>query len=277
MRPPQPPSGPMGRELKPERLQISQREGEFSTEVFTAGSGEPLLYLHGIVGQTGWAPFLDDLAKSYSVYAPLLPGYGESQGLEHIDDVIDLSMHCLDLMDVLGLQQAHVVGHALGGMVAAEMAALSQYYVKRLVLIAPTGLWLDDAPTTDYMAMPPEELDRILWADPTSSTAQEALALPDSQESRVELALERIKELTTATKFLWPIPDKGLKKRMYRIKSPTLIIWGDQDRLIPVIYAKEFQRKIRQSRVEVLPQCGHLPMREQRQAFVKLVEEFLTN
>ena len=272
---PQSPSGPIGSELKPERLQIPQRDGKFSTEIFKAGRGEPLFYLHGIVGQTGWAPFLDDLAKSYCVYAPLLPGYGESQGLEVVDDVLDLTLHCLELMDVLGIQQADVVGHALGGMVAAEMAALSHHYVKRLVLVAPTGLWRDDAPATDYMAMPSEELDKILWADPNSPIAQEALALPDSQESRVELALNRIKELTTATKFLWPIPDKGLKRRLYRIKSPTLIVWGNEDRMIPVIYAQEFQRQIRHSRVEVLPQCGHMPMVEQRQAFVKLVEDFL--
>ena len=268
-------SNSRGSEVNPERLQVPQREGRLSTEVFHAGDGEPLLYLHGIVGQKGWAPFLDDLAKSYSVYAPLLPGYGKSEGLEVVDDVIDLTLYYLELMDTLGLHQAHVVGHALGGMVAAEMAALSHHYVKRLVLVSPVGLWRDDAPAADYMAMPSEELDRMLWADPNSPPAREALAPPDDQEARVEIALDRIKELTASTKFLWPIPDKGLIKRLYRIKSPTMIVWGSEDRMIPALYAQEFQRNIRDSRVELLSDCGHLPMMEQRQALVKLVADFL--
>ena len=231
--------------MAPERLEVSQQDGRIRTEVFRAGQGEPLLYLHGIVALKGWAPFLDQLSESFTVYAPLLPGYGESRGLEHLDDVIDLTLYCFELLDSLGVQQAHVAGHSLGGMVAAEMAALDHHYVRKLVLVSPMGLWRDDAPATDYLAMSAEDLDMLMWADPNSSPAREAMVAPDSQEARVEVAMDRIKEITAATKFLWPIPDKGLRKRLYRIKSPTLIIWGDQDRIIPPAYAQDFSSHTR--------------------------------
>ena len=195
--------------------------GKFNTEVLHSGEGEPLLYLHGVVGHKGWAPFLDLLAGHFNVYAPTHPGYGESQGLDNLDDVLDLSLYYFELMDALGLRETHVIGHSLGGMVAAEMAALCSHKVKKLVLVAATGLWRDDAPPLDFLAISPEELEMALWADPSSGTAREAMAEPDSEEARSARALDRVQDLAAAGKFLWPIPDKGLKRRLYRVKSPT--------------------------------------------------------
>ncbi|MCH7842479.1 MAG: alpha/beta fold hydrolase, partial [Chloroflexi bacterium] len=106
----------------PETLNISLRGGDFEAEVLKDGSGPPLLYLHGAVGQKGWAPFLDALAKKFTVYAPYLPGYSKSNGLEKLDDVTDLTLYQFELLDALGVSKAHVVGHCLGGMIAAEMA-----------------------------------------------------------------------------------------------------------------------------------------------------------
>ena len=261
--------------MQPERLQISLLEGKFTTEVLRAGHGEPLLYLHGIVGHKGWAPFLDRLSEHFEVYAPFHPGYNGSQGLEHVDSVLDLTLYYLELVDSLGLRSAHLVGHSLGAMLAAEMAALCHHYVKKLVLVAAVGLWRDDAPVTDFLAMTPQELDSLCWADPDSDMAKKAMAQPDDQEERAALALDRIQDLTAAGKFLWPIPDKGLKKRLYRIKSPTLILWGERDRIIPAVYADEFSRHIANSRREVLPQAGHLLMLEEADEFARLVSDFL--
>ena len=261
--------------MQPERLQLSLQEGKFNTPVLHAGKGDPLLYLHGSVGQKGWAPFLDRLSEHFSVYAPLHPGYGEAPGLEHVDDVLGLTLYYLDLLEALGLESANVVGHSLGGMVAAEMAALCRHCVKKLVLVSAVGLWRDDTPTTDFLAMTPQELDLALWADPNSDAAKEAAAQPDDQKAQRVLALDRIQDLTAAGKFMWPIPDKGLRKRLYRIKSPTLVLWGEQDKLIPPAYADEFSRHIPNSHAEVLPGWGHLPMIEQPEEFARLVVNFL--
>ena len=97
-------------------------------------------------------PYLDGLAERYRVFAPVHPGFGDSTGLEHIDDIIDLAIYYHDFMDELGLESAHVVGHSLGGMLAAEMAALDPRRVRKLVLCDPIGLWRDDAPVLDFFS-----------------------------------------------------------------------------------------------------------------------------
>ena len=125
--------------MPPETLNIDMRDGMYRAEVLRAGAGAPLVYLHGAAGHKGWAPFLDRLAGQFTVYAPYIPGYSNSTGLEYLEDVLDLTLYHLELMDALGLKSAHLAGHFLGGMIAAEMAALSPSCVDRLALIAPAG------------------------------------------------------------------------------------------------------------------------------------------
>jgi len=120
--------------------------GRFSIEMQVCGSGEPLLYLHGAGGLTGADPFLDQLGAGFKVFAPHFPGYGESTGGEFIDDVVDAGLFYHALMDELGISTAYVVGHSMGGMLAAELAALDVHRAKKLVLVAPAGFWLDEHP-----------------------------------------------------------------------------------------------------------------------------------
>ena len=146
----------------PDTIELSLRGGDFEATVLKDGSGPPLLYLHGAVGQKGWAPFLTALAQQFTVYAPFLPGYAKSTGLEHLDDVQDLTLYQFELLDALGVAKTHVVGHFLGGMIAAEMAALSPSYVDRLVLAAPAGTWRDEAPVADLLALTASDLQTQL-------------------------------------------------------------------------------------------------------------------
>ncbi|GIX48784.1 MAG: alpha/beta hydrolase [Candidatus Tectimicrobiota bacterium] len=255
---------------------VAVRDGMFNVKLRTAGSGDPLLYLHGAGGLRGWEPFLAELAKRFRVYAPAHPGFETSTGIEHLDDIIDLVVFYNDFLDTLGLASTHVVGHSLGGMLAAELAALSPHRVRKLVLVSAVGLWLDAHPVADFFAMTPEELARALWFNPDSEVARAMMALPEDEQAQLEAFLLRNQHLATAGKFLWPIPDKGLKKRIHRIKAPTLILWGQADGIVPPVYAQEFQRRIAGSQVVVMPHCGHLPMYEAPEAFVQLVSDFLS-
>ena len=117
----------------------------------------PILFLHG-AGGLFWDPFLDALAAGHRVIAPEHPGAGDSQGLEHVEDVWDLVLYYNELLDALGVARATLVGHSFGGMVAAEIAANNPERVDRLVLIAPIGLWLDEHPVPDISGIPPEPL-----------------------------------------------------------------------------------------------------------------------
>ena len=253
---------------------ISLRDGMFQAHLLQGGSGEPLLFLHG-AGGLHEGEYLDLLAQRFTVYAPWHPGFGASEGSEHIDDIIDLALYCHDLMDELGLESAHVVGHSMGGMLAAELAALCPHRVRRLVLANPVGLWRDDEPVLDFFTLSPEQLLPYTWHDPESEAAKIAYPVPETKEERVEQAYQRIQALATASKFLWPIPDRGLRRRIHRIQSPTLIIWGESDRLVPPSYAEDFRSQIKDARVTILPECGHQPMLEKRDEFVSLVAAFL--
>src|SRR5581483_10221431 len=134
------------------------RDGKWSVEMEVTGSGEPLLFIHGAGGLLGVDPFLEDLGRSFKVYAPHLPGYGESTGGELIDDVIDAALFYHQLMDDLRLDSAYIMGHSMGGMLAAELAALDVHRARKLVLVAPAGFWLEQHPIPDFFAADPKEL-----------------------------------------------------------------------------------------------------------------------
>ena len=259
----------------PETLTLKLLSGDFHVEVERDGQGPPLLYLHGAIGQKGWAPFLGRLAQHFTVYAPYLPGYGKSSGLDRLDDITDLTLYHFELLDALGISRAHIVGHFFGGMVAAEMAALSPSYVDKLVLAAPAGLWNDSEPVADLNSMSAEELQDNLWATPSSSMGFSPADLEANARLRQTLASDRMQDLAAAGKFTWPIPDRGLKRRAYRIKAPTLLIWGEQDRINPPSYADEFKHLISGSQISTLPNAGHLLMLERGDAFADAVTEFL--
>lgn len=250
-----------------ETLNLNMRGGDFGAVVATGGDGPPLLYLHGAVGQKGWAPFLDRLSQSFTVYAPYMPGYGESTGLEHLADLTDLTLYYLELLEVLGASRAHVVGHFLGGMIAAEMAAFSPPSIDRLALVSPAGVWRDEEPVADLLALNANELSDRLAATPEGTASLDGVS--------DELARDRMQDIAAAGKFLWPLPDKGLRRRAYRIKAPTLIMWGEQDRINPPSYAADFQGMISGSQTGTIANAGHLVMLEQPEAFADGISAFL--
>jgi pimeloyl-ACP methyl ester carboxylesterase len=169
-----------------------------------------------------------------------------------------------------------IVGHSLGGMFAAEIAAVCPQLVRRLVLVAPFGLWLNEAPIPDLFVMSPNQLQRAMWSDPESHASQEALSGSTNGKSGSAAIVARASNLSAAGKFLWPIPDRGLRKRLPLIKSPTLILAGAADGLVPPRYAEEFRALIPGARPPSSRAQG-MPMLEQPEEFHRLVDEFLAS
>lgn len=255
---------------------VSVRGGMFEAEVheFGDGGGTPALFLHGETGLVA-GPYLDAVAASRRVIAPRLPGYGDSTGLEHLDDIIDLVVHELDLLDALGLAQVDVIGHSLGGMVGAEIAAIAPHRVRRLVLASPLGLWRDDEPTFDFFAERAADIAAATWFDVESGAAKAATSMPAEHDAVVARVYETMQSLAAAAKFSWPIPDKGLRKRIHRITAPTLLLWGERDGIVPNVYAGEFQSLIAGSRMETIAASAHMPHVEQPEAWARAVTSFL--
>jgi pimeloyl-ACP methyl ester carboxylesterase len=241
--------------------------GPVRARVLVAGTGSPVLFLHGAGGLV-WDPLLEALAGRHTVHAVEHPGgAGSDEALAHLPGIWELVLFYDELLDRLGLDTVRVVGHSFGGMVAAELAANSPRRVSRLVLIAPFGFWREDHPVPDIAAIPPERLPELVLADPAGPLAA-ALSPPmDDPQARFEAAMR----MASILHFIWPIPDKGLGRRIHRVSAPTLLVWGARDGLVHPAYAEEFTSRLRDSRLEVVDGAGHLPQLEQPAAVRDLV------
>lgn len=261
---------------QPTERTLSWRDGLFDARVMEAGSGWPLVYLHGAEGpHAGWPEFLATLADGYRVIAPDLAGFGGSTGAEHLHDVHDLVIYGLDLLDALEVERPHLIGHDLGGMLGAEVAAVAGSRLGKLVLAAPLGLWDDREPVLDVFAVPRDEVAEVYWHDPSSPAATAVLAPPSTEDEARQSTLLRHQNLAAATRFLWPIPDRGLKRRLHRVTSETLLVWGEDDRVVPPSYAERFGRLMPNARSVIFPECGHFSMLERPAEFVEATRSML--
>jgi pimeloyl-ACP methyl ester carboxylesterase len=267
---------------------VETRGGRTKIRVYEGGSGEPLLFLHGAGGLLPDDPFLAALARRFRVSAPLLPGYEDSEGADSLRTMLDVTLWAFDVIEALGLERPRLVGHSMGGMIAAEMAAVCPHDVERLALIAPAGLWLESHPIPDLFALLPFELPALLFHDPGFGAKLMTGGLlmeggppgPDLDFARLlqrfedsaflqRYLLDNARRLGTAGKILFPIPERGLAERLYRVRAETLLLWGESDRLIPPVYAEAFQRLLPRARLVRVAEAGHMLPYERPDAVIE--------
>jgi len=235
------------------------------TAVFTAGEGAPIVVLHG----GGTAPGFDELlplAEHARLILPIHPGFGASGDAPGIDCLQDYVRHYLDLLDRLGLDDVSLVGASLGGYLACELAILQPRRLRRLGLMAPWGLRVPEHPTTDIFSVPPERLMEYLYADLTPFAG-----LPPPPP---EFLAERAREADSLARVMDRPYDPNLQKWLHRVTSPTLILWGEADRLIPVEQAPTWAGLIPGSEVLTFPGVAHLLFNESPAA-VDATAEFI--
>jgi pimeloyl-ACP methyl ester carboxylesterase len=246
-------------------------ENQITAHVKVAGQGQPLVFLHSGYGLV-WHDFLDQLARNFTVYAPEHPGTseGDPDAIKPLDDFWDLVLYYYELFDKLGLDSPAVAGHSFGGMVAAELAATNPKRVGKLVLIDPLGLWRDDAPIKNYMVAPQADLDPLFFHDTKHPARKLVFMNLEEPDSIIRVTWT----LGCTGKFIWPIPERGLRKRAHRITAPTLI-WGKEDGLTRPVYAEDFKKAIPRARVEMVANAGHMAPFEQPAAVAGLIRDFL--
>ena len=245
--------------------------------VLEGGGGAPVVFLHGAGGLLADNPFLDDLARRYHVFAPELPGYGESTGEELLEDMLDFTLHGWDVVDALGLERPHLIGHSMGGMIAAEMAAVAPRDVDKLVLVSAAGLWIDEHPIPDIFSLLPFQLAEALFHDPARGAALLTGGLDFSDmDALKEFYIANARRLAMAGKILFPVPNRRVSKRLYRVSAPALVLWGESDRLIPPVYAERWALLMNgRCRVVRIAEAGHMLPWEQPEAFTAHVGQFL--
>jgi pimeloyl-ACP methyl ester carboxylesterase len=255
---------------------IAVWQGKIRMRVFSEGAGPALVYFHGPWGLT-WDPFLDELARSFSVHAPEHPGTTPEapDDVYHLDGLWDLVLCYDELLEALALDEAVLVGHSFGGMVACELAAASPRRARRLVLIDPIGFWRDADRIANWMMLDAARLREAIFHDPASPAARRMFGTADDPEAATAARVRLIWAMGATGKFIWPIPDKGLKKRIHRVKAPTLVVWGKEDRLVPPVYADEFTRRIAGARAQTVDGAGHAPHLEHPEKVARMVADFV--
>lgn len=238
------------------------------TVVLSAGRGEPLVFLHG-AGTFHGFDFALPWANHFRIIIPYHPGFGESGDDPEITETHDYILHYLELFDQLKLDKVRLVGFSLGGWLASEFALEHPHRLHRLVLVAPAGLRVPEHPTADVFRIPPEELPSYLVVDP------KVLAPYLPKEPDVDFITARYREMTSMARVAWERPHSlKLPRWLHRVRVPTLLVWGDRDRLIPVEQAQVWARLIPGARVEIIQGAGHLVL-DEKPAAVEKIAEFL--
>ncbi len=260
----------------PRRSTIVTRRG-LEIEVETRGSGADLVWFHGLVGLAPTEPALDLLAESFTVHAPIWPGYGEIENETDIEEMLEFALLGWDIVDALGAHRPHLVGHSFGAMIAAEMACIARNDLGRLALVAPYGLWVDALPLPDPFATLPFQLAELLFADPANAPKLLPPGLDlSTDQGLAEFMIRNNRRLGTAGKIMFPIPNRRLSKRLYRLTAPTAIIFGADDRLVVPQYADAWRVALPDAHISELP-GGHLLNLETHQALAGALADFFAH
>ena len=173
-------------------------------------------------------------------------------------------------------EAAHLLGHSMGGMIAAEMACLNPKGLSKLVLVSAAGLWIDEHPIPDLFAMLPFQLAQTLFRDPKDGEKFLTRGLDFSNMDALQtFMVGNARRMGTAGKILFPIPNRRVAKRLYRQVAPTLVVWGREDRFIPPLYAERWQELLPDSEVVLIDGAGHMVPYEQTAAVREAIEKFL--
>jgi abhydrolase domain-containing protein 6 len=247
----------------------------FPTRVWRKGTGPRIGFLAGYGGLPRWVPFLDRLAEARTVIVPSLPGFpGGDRGHTVLDSHLDWVLAVRDVIDKAGLAGADLVGGSVGGSFAAELAAIWPEKVPRLALIAPFGLFDENDPATDPWAQKADDIPGLMTTD--ADIYKKIKEAPAGANS-IEWPIEQTRAAEAAARIFWPLGNTKLERRLPFIKAPTLILWGEKDRLMPRSYAASIAKMIKaKTETRIIAGAGHLAELDKPEEVANAVLAFMS-
>jgi pimeloyl-ACP methyl ester carboxylesterase len=242
------------------------------THFLRGGKGPTLLFLHGGGGAGIWFPIFKTLSERYDVIMPEHPGFGRTDTPDWLDNVGDIANFYFEFIKKLGLKDVHLVGNSLGGWIGCDIAVRNSNPLRSLTLLAPAGIYVPGVALGDLFLWTPEQLMRNLFHN--QAIPDQLLKQPVDAEERQR----QMKNALTLAKVGWQprLYDPNLRKWMHRIDVPTLIVWGDDDKVIPPAYGPEFQKLIPGSKLEIIKDCGHVPQIEKPEETAALIVKHIS-
>jgi len=236
-----------------------------------AGSGEPVLFLHGAGYTRRWIPLYAALAEKVDFIAPEIPGFGETPAPKWFRNFDDLTILLDAFLDNLGLDRIHLVGYSMGGWAAAEFAAFYPRRLKSLSLLTPLGLRLLDNPGVDLFQLSPPELMDRLFKD--KAVQQAFTPAADDFEEGIHL----YSEFAAAARLIWaPRYNLALERRLQRVTCPSLVVRAEDDRLIPNEMAEKFAQVLPNCRLSTIAETGHELCLERPLPLAEVLTGFIT-
>ena len=255
---------------------------DLELEVLRGGAGQPVVLLHGPTTISPQAPFLSLLAQHTEIIAPSLPGFGNSPRPDSFDTTYDLVHLCQSLLEVLPYEKVTLIGFSFGGWIAAEVAVNCSHRLERLILVDPVGIKIGGREERDivhHFNTAPAELRRLAWHDPPRQ--RPGLGGLGWQELLDEMTDDDLvigaRNWDALCLYAWRphLYNPQLASWLRRIAVPTLLLWGERDRIVQPEYGRVYSTRIPGSRFEIIPEAGHHPELEQPEAFVEHVLKFL--
>ena len=250
-----------------EQIEVAGRRVQY----LQGGSGDALLVLHHSIGNPGWLPAYEQLAASRQVLVPDLPGYGQSERPEWARDTRDLAILLHQMLDKLGVGAVSIVGLGFGGWIAAEMATMNQARVSGLVLVGAPGIQPDEGEILDQMLVDYDEYVQAGFSDEANYTAEFGEDPPPEVRELWDFSREMTARLTWKPYMF----NRRLPHLLQEVQTPTLLVWGADDRIVPMAVAQSYEAALPNARIEVVADSGHLVDMEQPEALAELVAAHL--
>ena len=237
------------------------------------GTGDPILVLHHSIGNAGWLTFHQELAASHSVCAPDLPGYGQSERPAWAREPRDLAILLNQMLDKQGVEDISVIGLGFGGWIAAEMATMHQHRVSSMVLVGAPGIQPEEGEILDQMLVDYHEYVQAGFHDESKYAAE----FGESLDPEIMELWDFSREMTARLTWKPYMFNRRLSALMHEVETPTLLVWGDKDAVVPICVADAYEQALANARIEVIPDCGHLVDLEQPARLAELAVAHFSN
>ena len=216
-------------------------------------------------------PIVEELSEKYQVILPDHPGFGDTDQADWVDSISDLAYFYLDIIETMNLGETHLVGHSMGGWIAAEMAMRDGHNIKSLTLVSSAGIAVEGTPMGDLFSWSPQEAASQVFA--RKEFVDQMLAYKPSKDEIAIMQKNRLMAMLLCQDANFQNPD--IRKWAHRLTMPTLILWGDSDGIFPEPFAHAYHDLIPNSDLEIYKDCGHVPMAEAREEFLEHLINFM--
>jgi len=243
-------------------------------EIHKGGSGPPLLFLHGTEGFGTYDPTSGPLAERFTVHAPSLPGFFGSSRPDWLYTIVDLAHFTQDLVAALGLDAYVLVGHSVGGWIAAEMAAMDHHNLRGLVLIDAAGIRPENGEITEIFMVSDDVRLKLGFHDPSQVPDYEYFTAERTSEESTVLH----SNMEMLSRLCWKpyLHNPSLPHYLGGVDTPALVIWGKEDAIIPVECGEMYAKLLTNATLKTIDNCGHKPQMEKPQDFNDAVTSFLS-